>query len=82
MADASPVTDRAAYIDAAVDKASGRAPAPRPAPTPAPSPPPKRQKSQVEKDADEAIYGPGAHSSSTPSNAGTAAQSSDSYNKY
>lgn len=81
MAEPSPVKDRASYIDQAVDKAAGNSPAPKPAPAPA-SPPPKRQKSQVEKDMDEAIYGPGAHSSGTPSNAGTAAQSTDSWNKY
>jgi len=82
MADPSPVKDRGSYIDRAVEAAEGNAPAKPPAPAPTPAPPPKRSKSKVEQDMDDAIYGPGAHSSGTPSNSGTAAQSTDSYNKY
>lgn len=81
MADPSPVKDRGSYIDRAVDEAAGNSPAKPPAP--APAPPPKREKSQVEKDMDAAIYGPKAQSDSdTSSNTGHAGQSTDAYNKY
>jgi hypothetical protein len=76
-----PVTDRGSYIDKAVDTAAGGAKTTAPKPAPPPPPPPPT-KSKVEQDADDAIYGAGAHSSGQASNAGSQAQSTDSYNKY